>query len=215
MVATPVVRGLLGLSVEDGGRTLRFAPQLPADWDRVSVARVPVAGGPVDVTLVRGAGRLSVTVTRPSVGGSPAKLVLAPAFPLDARVRSASAGSLQVTRLGDVLRAEVALELRTARTEVVFAYDEGTDVYVRHEPAAAGAESAGLRILRSRADGKALRLTLEGRGGRTYVLHVRTPRIPGSAAGATVRRSGRDFQVEVRFDDGDGYVRREVVIPLG
>jgi len=214
MVATPVVRGLLGLSVEDGGRTLRFAPQLPADWDRVSATRVPVAGGPVDVTLVRGAGRLSVTVTRPSVGGSPPKLVLAPAFPLDARVRSASAGPLQVTRLGDVQRAEVTLELAAARTEVVFAYDEGTDTYVRHEPAAAGAESAGLRILRSRADGKVLRLTLEGRGGRTYVLHVRTPRIPANAPGATVRRSGRDWQVDVRFEGADGYVRREVVIPL-
>src|SRR5437773_1545094 len=88
MVATPVVRGLLGLSVEDGGRTLRFAPQLPADWDRLSATRVPVAGGPVDVTLVRGAGRLSVTVTRPSGGGAPLKIVLAPAFPLDARVHS-------------------------------------------------------------------------------------------------------------------------------
>ena len=119
-----------------------------------------------------------------------------------------------MTRLGDVLRAEVALELAAARTEVVFAYDEGTDVYVRHEPAAAGAESAGLRILRSRADGKALRLTLEGRGGRTYVLHVRTPRVPTNAPGATVRRAGRDFEVEVSFE-GDGYVRREVVIPLG
>ncbi len=215
MVATPVVRGLLGLSVEDGGRTLRFAPQLPADWDRVSVARVPVAGGPVDLALVRGAGRLSVTVTRPSVGGSPPKLVLAPAFPLDARVRSASAGSLQVTRLGDVLRAETTLQLTAARTEVVFAYDEGTDVFVRHEPAAAGAESAGLRILRSRADGKALRLTLEGRGGRRYILHVRTPRIPGNASGATVRREGRDWQVEVSFEGGDGYLRRELVIPLG
>src|SRR6266581_8584916 len=97
-------------------------------------------------------------------------------------VRSASAGSLQVTRLGDVLRAETTLQLTAARTEVVFAYDEGTDVFVRHEPAAAGAESAGLRILRSRADGKALRLTLEGRGGRRYILHVRTPRIPGNAS---------------------------------
>ncbi|PYQ22894.1 MAG: amylo-alpha-1,6-glucosidase [Acidobacteria bacterium] len=214
MVATPVVRGLLGLSVEDGGRTLRFAPQLPANWDRVSATRVPVAGGPVEVTLVRGAGRLSVTVARPSGGGSPLKIVLAPAFPLDARVHSVSAGPLQVTRLGDVQRAEATLELTAARTEVVFAYDEGTDVYVRHEPAAAGAESTGIRILRCRAEGRVLRLTLEGRGGRTYVLHLRTPRIPASAPGATVRRSGRDFEVEVRFE-GEGFVRREIVIPLG
>src|SRR5207247_5827936 len=130
----------------------------------------------------------------------------------DARVHSVSAGPLQVTRLGDVQRAEATLELTAARTEVVFAYDEGTDVYVRHEPAAAGAESTGIRILRCRAEGRVLRLTLEGRGGRTYVLPLRTPRIPASAPGATVRRSGRDFEVEVRFE-GEGFVRREIVIP--
>ncbi len=215
MVATPVVRGLLGLEVEDGGHTLRFAPQLPADWDRVSVTRMPAAGEPVDLALARGGGRLSVTVTRPSSGGPPLKLVLAPAFPLDARVRSVSSGRLQVTRLGDVQRAEVALELTAARTEVVFLYDEGTDVYLRQEPAAAGAESGGLRVLRSRAEGRALRLTLEGRGGRRYLLHLRTPRIPASGPGATVRRTGRDWQVEVRFEGGGGYARRELVIPLG
>src|SRR5206468_10864402 len=96
----------------------RFAPQLPADWDRVSATRVPVAGGPVEVTLVRGAGRLSVTVARPSGGGSPLKIVLAPAFPLDARVHSVSAGPLQVTRLGDVQRAEATLELRSEERRV-------------------------------------------------------------------------------------------------
>jgi glycogen debranching enzyme len=215
MVATPVVRGLLGLSIEDGGRALRFAPQLPADWDRVSVTRVPVAGGPVDLALVRGGGRLSVTMTRPSSGGPPLKMVLAPAFPLDARVHSVSTGRIQVTRVGDVQKAEVTLGVTTTRTEVVFMYDEGTDVYARHEPAAAGAENAGLRILRSRADATALRLLLEGRGGRTYLLQVRTPRALGSAPGVNARRAGRDWQVEVRFEAGEGYVRREVVIPLG
>jgi hypothetical protein len=219
MVATPLVRGLLGLSVEDGGRTLRFAPQLPADWDRVSVSRVPVAGG-ADVSLVRGGGRLSITVIRaaPRAGpvaaaGAPLKLVLAPAFPLDARVRSASAGRLQVTRVGDVQRAEVTLDATGARTEVVLTYDEGTDVFLDHEPAAPGAESRGLRVLRSRADGQALRLLLDGRGGETYTLSVRTPRAVGAAAGIEVRRRGRDWELRIPFV-GEGYVRREVAVPL-
>ena len=40
MVVTPLVRGLLGIEATDGGRTLTFAPQLPADWDRVSATNV-------------------------------------------------------------------------------------------------------------------------------------------------------------------------------
>lgn len=218
MVVTPLVRGLLGLSVEDGGRTLRFGPQLPADWDRVSVLRVPVSGGPVDVTLVRGGGRLKVTATRTaSASGraarAPLKLVLAPAFPLDARVRSASAGRLQITRVGDVQRAEVSLDASGSPTEVTFTYDEGTDVFLRHEPAAPGAESRGLRVLRSRAEGQTLRLLLDGRGGETYTLGVHTPHELGAVAGVGTRRRGRDWELQVPFA-GEGYVRREVVVPL-
>ena len=44
MVVTPLVRGLLGIEPLDGGARLRIAPQLPADWDRVSVQRIVARG---------------------------------------------------------------------------------------------------------------------------------------------------------------------------
>src|SRR5262249_55573750 len=37
MVAAPLVHGLLGLTVDRGGQSLTFAPQLPADWPSVHV----------------------------------------------------------------------------------------------------------------------------------------------------------------------------------
>src|SRR5258708_14492892 len=64
MVVTPVLRGLLGLEAEGGGRVLRFAPQLPADWDRVSVGRVPVGASRYDLKLVRSSGRTTIVRTR-------------------------------------------------------------------------------------------------------------------------------------------------------
>jgi len=70
MLVAPFVRGLLGLEVREGGRHVRFAPQLPADWPQPvftgdakhldrwikPVACRPLAfrtvGQPVDVTFV-------------------------------------------------------------------------------------------------------------------------------------------------------------------
>jgi hypothetical protein len=86
-------------------------------------------------------------------------------------------------------------------------------VFLDHEPAAPGAESRGLRVLRARADGSAIRLLLDGRGGETYTLSVRTPRSLGAVAGIGARHRGRDWELQIPFA-GDGYLRRELVVPL-
>ena len=74
----------------------------------------------------------------------------------------------------------------------------------------------GLRVLRSRADDAGLRLSLEGLGGRTYELRIRSPRRARETDGVKVIESaGRDAQLLVRFEGpADAYIRREIMIPL-
>ena len=84
--------------------------------------------------------------------------------------------------MGDMQRAEVTIEANQENIEVVFRYDEGTDVSINHEIPFAGAQSKGLRILRSRADQNALHLILEGIGGSTYALEIHTPYQLGEVA---------------------------------
>ncbi|MGB3541722.1 amylo-alpha-1,6-glucosidase, partial [Rubrivirga sp.] len=79
MVATPVVRGLLGLEVMDGGRRVRVAPQLPIDWDRVTVANAPAGTSAFGVEILRS--RDNVTISLDALGGT---VEVAPALPLDA-----------------------------------------------------------------------------------------------------------------------------------
>src|ERR1051325_7833122 len=132
MVVTAVVRGLLGIEVSDGGKKLRFAPQLPANWDRVEVRKVLVGQSKYDLTLQRVAGRMTINITRS--GPDTLDLTLAPSFPLDARVRTVQVQGrnieFQTSRSGDRQRASVNFEMREPSLEVVFVYDEGSDVYV-------------------------------------------------------------------------------------
>jgi hypothetical protein len=98
---------------------------------------------------------------------------------------------------------------------VVFSYDEGTDVFAAIEVPARGAPSEGLRILRSRAEGGALHLTLEGLAGRTYPLGLRSPQTASGVAGVAVTTSGGRPELRVTFDGPDGaYVRRTIDLPL-
>ena len=53
MVLTPLLRGMFGLQVNGVEHTLRVDPQLPADWDRVSLKRVRVGDSVVDLSFTR------------------------------------------------------------------------------------------------------------------------------------------------------------------
>ena len=222
MVVAPMVRGLLGLDVRQGGRHLAFVPQLPAHWEGVAVREVVLADGRADVELSRAPGKTTITVTRRPAArpGTGLRLTLGTALPLDARIRGASVDGRPtvpaITRLGDVQRIEATLETRGPSATVTFTYVEGSDVCVDRPPAEPGAVSEGLRVLRSRAGPDALHLRLEGRAGRDYVVRVRTPARVGDAEGV-VREPGAtgDVRLRIRFEGVDGaYARRDIRLPL-
>ena len=218
MVVTPVMRGLLGIEVSDGGKKLRFAPQLPANWDRVEARNVAVGRSKYDLSLQRNAGRLKINVTRS--GPDISDLTLAPSFPLDARVRTVEVQGrsveFQTSRTGDRQQTSVSFAMREQSVEVTFAYDEGSDVYVKSEIPVAGAENQGLRVLRSTAQTNGLRLLLEGRGGRTYRLFVRSPHQLAETMGVKVGRSeGPDQELILEFKGSpDDYSRLDVTVPF-
>jgi hypothetical protein len=232
MVVTPAVRGLLGIETSDAGRVLRFAPQLPADWNKIAVRNIRLGDARYSLTYERTTGRIKINIKRQEPGGTaPAKastdakvanrISVAPALPLDARVRGVTVQGRPTTfnpaRMGDVLRPEISFVVEQPETEIVFDYDEGTEVYLEPRAPLRGETSRGLRILRARAEPGRLNLLLEGRGGLTYTLGVRTPYKLGSAPDVAVKDgNGRgDAQLIVQFNaPGSKYVRREISIPL-
>ncbi|HEX8455896.1 MAG TPA: GH116 family glycosyl hydrolase [Pyrinomonadaceae bacterium] len=252
MVVTPAVRGLLGLETSAAGRALRFAPQLPADWNQLAVRNVPAGDARYTLTYERTGGRIKINVRRQATGaavfansasganaltksasgaaasaqsasGARTVITLAPSLPSDARLRGVTVQGRAVTfappaQFGDVQRAEISFAAELPDTEVVFDYDEGTEVYrldTRVPPV--GETSGGLRILRARVADGALRLLVEGLGGHAYALGVRTPHKLSSVPGAQVRDDARggDQQLLIQFNEPSlKYLRREIVVPM-
>ena len=174
MIVSPVVKGLLGIEPTDGGRTLRFAPALPASWNHVDVHGVHAGESIYDLAVARTSGQLTVRVTQskiPSADRATRRLIVAPALPLDARVRRVEVNHSpvrpEVTRTGDVQRVQIDVDAAPV-VEAVFFYAEGTEVETDPAVPVSGAANEGLRILRAAADDRSLHLLLEGRGGRTY-----------------------------------------------
>src|SRR4051812_17347631 len=224
MVVSPAIRGLFGIETSDAGTTLHVAPMLPASWDHVALHGVRAGATRYDIAFERSPGRLLIRFVRGAQGPAPTTtpkhLVVAPALPLDARVRrvtvNGAAARHEALPVGDVQRVQVLTDERSPSTDVLFVYDEGTDVYIEPPEIEQGQANDGLRKLRARSGAGALRLTVEGRGGRTYLVHVRTPHRVGSAEGVSVTTPpGADAELRIHFDGRPAaYVRREVAVPL-
>jgi glycogen debranching enzyme len=226
MVISPTIRGLFGLEAQDGGRTLRFAPQIPANWNNALINNFAVGDATYDLNIGRNPtipGRLFVHVERRKPGRSGrgvTRLIVAPAFPLDAQIKSVTVNKrpaqFVIRQAGDVQFAEVVINNPDTSSEVMIDYGEGTSVYAEPQALVAGATNQGLRILRARADATALHLMVEGLGGRSYTANVRTPKRVGETEGVSVSQVNElQARLTIRFTGAaDAYVRRELILPL-
>ena len=224
MVITPLIRGMLGIEITDGGKTVRFAPQLPANWNDLQVRGVRAGNTLLDFTLKRGDGKLMISIARRSANAgaddsTPIKLIIAPAFPLDAKIKSVTAHGKPIDfkpkTVGDVQQTEISFDLKETPAEFLFTGEDGTDVYLIPQLLIAGAESNGLRIIKSEARENALNLVLEGLGERDYELNVRSPHQFQAVEGVQIKQTAAcNAQLLVSFKGSLGkYQKREILIP--
>ncbi len=183
MVVTPIVRGMLGIEIADAGKTVRFAPKIPANWNDFAARGVRAANSLIDFKFQRNAGNLTLSVNKRAAANATEnsfRLIFSPAFPLDANVRAITINGKRadftIKKIGDVQQAEIQTDLNQPQTEISIDCDEGSDVYIVPPDLIAGAESSGLRIIKSRADQTGLSLTLEGLSGASYRLNVKSPK---------------------------------------
>jgi hypothetical protein len=201
MVASPLVRGLLGIELSKAGTLLTIAPQLPPDWPAVHVRRI--AGLSLDIE--RSAERYAMNL-RAAGSRTPPALQLAPALPLDATVRRVTLNgrphAFTTEREGDVQRVRVAIDRASLPLRLEISCTAGTDIAVPIVAAAAGAESEGLRILRVTPERDAVVVRAEGRGQHSYAITVYHNGVPHPATltfeGAANAYSRRDIRLSVQ-----------------
>ena len=170
MVLTPLIRGLLGISVDMPNHRVTIAPHLPPEWDSLEVENVPVGSGKLSFALKRVAGRITATVRRTG-DATPLEVVFSPALPLGARVTKGGAAAETPGDLHATVRVKV---MDTA--ELGVSYEGGWSIVPPSMPAKIGHRSEAPRVISERlgADG-GYTVSLEGIAGRSYVFRLNTP----------------------------------------
>jgi len=167
MVITPTLKGLFGLSVDAGKKTITVNPQLPASWDRAEIMNLQVPGGTASIQFERKGGVLEVSGT------------LEDGWKLVSEIPGTKAGKVGSMKAGGKTLDPGADGLLIPLPE--YELDPGMTKFqpgVKEDALAAGAvpqpgaRTEKFRVLRTHYEARKLVLEVEGRAGAAGALGV-------------------------------------------
>ena len=194
-------RGLLGWEPRVPERRVRLAPQLPAEWPRLTVHQLPLGAARYDLTLAREPGRFRARLQRTSGTAAVDTLIFEPRLPPGTTLRGVD-GDLRgrceaPAATPTELRVSCRLPLGDT-TDLVLDLDPGYQVLLPPASSLPGDRSHGVRLVDLSVVADTAILTFEGPAGTSPVIRVR-------------RRQEQDLGVSFPLpgDPLDGYSRIE------
>jgi hypothetical protein len=223
MIVGPLLRGMMGLSIDALNSTVRFEPHAPANWTDFAIRNVPMGGAfeeaqPTNLTLSyhHHNGEIVLEVTRH--GSQRVQLEFLPTFSLRTRVLGAeidgTTAKFEAVEPANEADRHIAVlvPITNDRTVVRIRLQDDFGIAYPYVAPAMGAVSTNLRFISEHwnATHDRLELQVAGAGGAKY----RVPLV-GGTTGVTV--SGAELSqdlLQIEFPPGpsDQYSTKVVVV---
>lgn len=207
MLATPVLRGLVGWSADAPRARATLAPRLPPSWERFEARGLPVGESRVSVSIVQGANATTATL---SSEGAPVDVEFVPLLPAGARevrtVVSPHAGARRERASsppGPASAGSGVVRLGPAPVTVTTTWRGGYAVEPPRVDFEVGQRSAGLRVLAVVAEAGGVRVDLEAPSGSVHELTLFGARPASIEGGEIAEWAGARGRVRVAFPAGD------------
>jgi hypothetical protein len=210
MVLSPVVRGMLGISVDEARKTVRLAPHVPADWNSFSIHNLSACGGHYDIAFRRDARSVSFNVSGPGC-----TLALSPAFSKHAKILGATLNGKKLAYRAEPGEQDqhVTVEVNSPGEIAIQVADDFGIVEDADLPAL-GSESINLKIFHEQwsADNRQLTIRLAGVSGRAYELQAYGAKI-ATVSGGELKQTAGVQTIHIAFPAAQArYVEREITI---
>lgn len=200
MVVSPILKGLLGLSVDAPSARIALAPHLPAAWTKVGIKNVHVGSAILNFQLRRTSTRDELDVE--NTGNGPLEFEFAPALPPTIEVKQASANGVpvqpQLDRNAADSHAKVQVRLKPGQNTIAIEHAPVLGYTAPWHPPTLAHESTNLKIINERWSPSSLELLVSGLPGREYALEL---------------TDGRRFPVTIP-GQGTAYRDHEIRIPI-
>jgi len=217
MVISPMLRGLFGLSLDEGASLVSLSPHIPANWKTFAIKNVHTGPCVMDIRYKKTDTELSIDTNRTSTGEC--TLEFSPAISPLAEVTGAEMNghlvSYRMLKSADDEHVVIkyAVPHGAAHLSVMIRNDFGLS-WDAALPAL-GSTSHGLRVLNDTwsANHDLLELQIAGAAGSTYELGVWNAGSLNRVEGAELVKAGGDpsvLRIRIPASSAGGYARQKI-----
>jgi len=219
MIVSPMLRGMMGLSVDALGEKVSFEPHVPADWNDFSIQNVAVGTSSLSMTYHRTAGEITLQIQRR--GNQPMQFSFSPAFSLRAKVLGAEVNGRRVNVRGEPVNevdqhGSVSIPIDADSTTVRIRYRNDFGIAYPYVAPPIGAQSTNIKFISQQWNTSRdhLELHVAGVNGAKYEVPLYGDLAGVTANGAVVKRNATGTVLEITFKPGPAgaYSERTIVL---
>ena len=206
MIVSPILRGMMGLSVNAQNPTVRLEPHVPADWSDFSIENISLGAASLSIEYHRTADEITLQIHRR--GAQHFEFLFSPAFSLRAKVLDAEVSGRR-TELhvepenGVDQHVSVMVRIGAESTTVHIHFRDDFGIGYPYAVPSAGAVSSNLKFVSQQwnAAHDRLELHVAGMNGMKYEVPLYGDLTGMTASGASVKR-GAQTTLEIDFPPG-------------
>ncbi len=211
-VVLPLVRGLLGLDGNALDKTVTFCPQIPPNWDHVSVDNYQIGDAVFAFDYERSKDKVVIKIrSRNAVGY---KLKLSTALGVGSNVTSVSIDgkpvSYEKASSSYVVQPEVVAAVEHDNMTFVANFDPTVEILPPEIETKTGDRNKGLKIISVNLSGKKLHVIMEGISGQNYTLGIVNLERVTNVDGANI--DGDHIVIQIPDSKPSEFVKYEFVI---
>jgi hypothetical protein len=213
-VVLPLVNGLLGLDGNALEKKVEFAPQFPADWEKVSVKNYKVGQASFSFDVQKNKESLVVNVR--SENAEQYKLNYAPSLSIGTHIRSFTIDGqpipFETKTFPQVIRPVAVFPVKGKSHRIEVKFTPTLELLPVITQSQEGDPNKGLKIIHVEREDAEIHIHVEGLAGQTYVLSLENAEFVKKVTGAEF--NGKELKLVVPDKKTGGFVDSYITIHL-
>ena len=218
MVLQPAIEGMLGLEIKAQERKIILAPQLPAEWDSLSIQHIRMADQTVNLSFARKNGTSEYLFSLDK--GTPVRIDFMPGFPAGTRFSRVTLDGKEVPftsfKSPQSMSLMVSFDLGSL-SKLVIENQAGISVLPLVAKPKPGDSAEGMRIISTLLAGNRYQVEVEGKTGTSGILEFWSGEqdLLQAENGRFLGQAGHVYRFSIDFERSESkYVTKTITINL-